>query len=447
VAYDVAMPVADRWFLGVAERFLARRTPGRLLARVAATSLPLTAVERIAGRTPEPGLADDEASPLTCALALPATAAGPLADAAVVVKDAIDVAGVPTTGGVLVGAPLASADATIVARIRAAGGRVIGKSKPTELGMDGLGPLMPWPMPRNPRAPGYFPGGSSTGTAVAVAAGLARYGLGSDGLGSVRIPSAFCGLVGLKPGRAPWLADGYRSPVRTLDVCGPMARTAADCARLWQVMAGLPIAPLAPAAPPRVGVVRQLGPGRACRVIQRAFARMIAALGAAVDPVELPGAERATLLGAMIGAIELAGGADATRPLSPAGRMNVALGRAFAPADVARLDAQRAALGAAAAAALTRAPILAMPTTAIPPPALTRALLAGGQDLALLRALGCYTPLANLCDLPAIAAPCGVDRRGRPLSIMFVAAAGRELDLLAIAAAVEATGLAEVPVE
>lgn len=441
------MPVADHRFLALSERFLRRRAPGRALARLAATSLPLVAVERIAARAPEAGLAEETPSPLVCALALAPTGRGALEDAAVVVKDAIDVAGQPTTGGVLGGAPIADADATMVARVRAAGGRVIGKTKPTELGMDGVGALMPWPMPRNPRAPGYFPGGSSTGTAVAVAAGQARYGLGSDGLGSVRIPAAFCGLVGLKPGRAAWLAHGYRTPVRTLDVCGPIARTTADCARLWQVMADLPVHDVAAAVPTRLGVVRQLGPARACRSIQRAFARALAALGVGTEMVDILGADRVTFLGGMLGAVELAESADAARPLSPAGRMNVALGRAFAPADVARLHAQRAALIDATARALDRAPILAMPTTAIPPPALSRALLAGGQDLMLLRALGHYTPLANLCDLPAIAVPSGVDDRGRPLSIMFVGAAGSEPALLALAAAVEASGVGDQPVE
>ncbi|MBK9034020.1 MAG: amidase [Myxococcales bacterium] len=435
------MPVADAGFLALSERFLRRRAPGRALTLLARTAVPALAVERMAGRAPEPGLADDDTSPLVCELDWPATAPGPLADAAVVVKDAIDLAGLTTSSGVLAGAPRADADATIVARIRAGGGRVIGKTKLTELGMDGVGALMPWPMPRNPRARGYFPGGSSTGTAVAIASGQARYGLGSDGLGSVRIPAAFCGLVGLKPGRTAWLADGYRSAVATLDVPGPLARTVADCARLWQVMAAQDVRAVAAAAPARIGVIRQLGPARACRSIQRAFARALAALDVEVVEVDVAGAGCATFLGGLIGAVELAGSSDAARPLSPAGRMNVALGRAFAPADVARLVAQRRALVDATARALERTPILAMPTTAIPPPALSRALLAGGQDLMLLRALGLYTPLANLCDLPAIAVPSGVDDRGRPLSIMFVGAAGSEDALLAIAAAVEATGV------
>ena len=86
-----------------------------------------------------------------------------------------------------------------------------------------------------------------------------------------------------------------------------------------------------------------------------------------------------------------------------------------------------------------------MPTTAIPPPALTGRLLAGGPDLLMLRALGAFTPLANLADLPAIAVPCGIDDRGRPLSIMFVAARGGETALLRLALAVERTGLGDRP--
>ena len=440
----VAMPVAGARSLALVERLLARPAAGRVLTAMAAAAAPPLAVEQLASRRPEPGLDVEAPSPIVSALEpRPTRLGGVLGGDAVVVKDAIDVAGRATSVGLADGGDVATADATMVTRVRAAGGWLLGKTAMTELGMDGVGALMPWPMPRNPRAPGYFPGGSSTGTAVAVASGLARYGVGSDGLGSVRIPAAYCGLVGLKPGRAPWLADGYRSPVRTLDVCGPIARTVADCARLWQVLDAQPIAAIAPAVPATLGVVRELGPDRAARSIQRAFARALDALGVRRVDVSIPGADRATMLGAMIGAAELADSPYAARGLTPAGRMNVALGRALAAADRARLDAQRAALVDATQRALDLAPILAMPTTAIPPPALSRALLAGGQDLLLLRALGGYTPLANLVDLPAIAVPCGVDDRGRPLSIMFIGARGSEPALLALAAAVEATGVGE----
>ncbi len=432
------MVAASAPWLRASERFLTRRQPGRALALLARTAVPVLAVERIAARRPEPGLDDESPDPLVCAvdLAAPRTD-GPLAGAAVVVKDAFDVAGLRTGLGLRDGGEVATADAALVTRLRDAGGWILGKTKMTELGTDGIGALMPYPMPRNPRAPGYFAGGSSTGTAVAVAAGLARYGLGSDGLGSVRIPAAFCGLVGLKPGFGRLPTDGYRSPVRSLDSPGPIARTVDDCARLWQVLAGEPVRALSPLAPERVGVIRQLGPDRTARVVAAAFDRAIEQLGARVERVEIPGADRCTFLGGMLGAHELVSTPLADRALSPAGRMNVALGRAFADRDVARLIAQREALREATARALEATPILAMPTTAVPPPALTRGLLDGGQDLVLLRALGAFTPLANLTGAAAIAVPCGADDRGRPLSIMFMTAAGGEETLLRIALAVE----------
>src|SRR5688572_2890377 len=214
------MPAASELFLRAGERFLARRQPGRALTLLARTSVPIFAPDWIAKREPDAGLDGADISPLACIIddAAPTAAmrAGVLGGDPVVIKDAIDVARTRTGLGLRDGGDLAEHDATVVARIRAAGGRLVGKTKMTELGTDGVGALMPYPMPRNPRAPGYFCGGSSTGTAAAVAAGLARYGIGSDGLGSVRIPAAYCGLVGLKPTHGKLPADGYRSPVETL---------------------------------------------------------------------------------------------------------------------------------------------------------------------------------------------------------------------------------------
>jgi Asp-tRNA(Asn)/Glu-tRNA(Gln) amidotransferase A subunit family amidase len=369
-------------------------------------------------------------------------------DGEVVIKDQIDVAGLRTGVGIADGGEPAAADATIVARIAAAGGRILGKAKMTELGIDGIGTLMHYPVPPNPRAPGYVPGGSSTGTAVAVATGLARYGVGGDGLGSIRIPAACCGLVGLKPSRERLPRDGIRSPVRTLDAVGPIARTAADCALLWQVMAGEPVAPLSPWVPDRIGVPRLEGPLRVSRVVRAAFDRVLdalGALGAERERVSLPGLSRATFLGGMVGASELASGSLGPRTRTPAGRRSLLLGGMFSPRDLERLAAQRAALRAEVERLLERVPVIATPTMAIPPPALTRSLAAGAAGLVTLRALGAFTPLANLADLPAIAVPCGVDDRGRPLSIMVLAARGSETALLRLALAVERTGLGERP--
>ncbi len=406
--------------------------------------VPIWRAERFATFHPEvqAGLA----SPLVDEIEPVAALAGPLEGDGVVVKDQLDVMGLRTGVGLPDGGDLADRDAAIVARIRAAGGRILGKAKMTELGMDGIGTLMPYAMPENPRAPGYSPGGSSTGTAVAVATGLARWGVGGDGLGSVRIPAAFCGLVGLKPSRTRLPREGIRSPVRSLDAVGPITRTVADCARLWQVMAGEPIEALAPWLPDHFGVPAFAEPIRVARSIRAAFDRMIAALAVPIERVALAGFENVTFLGGMTGAYELSSGPYAERTKSPGGRMSVALGRSFSTRDVERLVAQREVLRETTARVHERHPILAMPTTAIPPPAITHDLARGKTNVVLLRALGAFTPLANLCDLPAIAVPSGVDDRGRPLSIMFVAARGGETQLLRIALAVEATGLGTTPV-
>ena len=417
--------------------FLAKGRPGRALTLLARTPIPLVQPNRFADR--EPSIAREDASPLVEEVTVRAPGPGTVLLGDVVVKDQVDVAGMRTGVGCADGGELATEDAPLVARIIAAGGRIIGKAKMTELGMDGLGSLMHYAMPRNPRAPGYVPGGSSTGTAVAVASGLARWGVGGDGLGSIRIPAAFCGLVGLKPTRTRIERKGIRSPVRSLDAVGPITRTVEDCALMWQVMVGEAIAPITPWVPDKVGVpVIGL---RAARSVTAAFHRALEALSIEIERTTIPGLESATFLGGMTGAYELSTGPMRDRTITGAGRTSLALGGAFAPADVARLEAQRAALCEATDRALARTPILAMPTTAIPPPALTSDIVAGKTNVLLLRSLGAYTPLANLCDLPSIAVPCGEDDRGRPLSIMFVAGKGQETRLLQLALAVERTGL------
>ena len=433
------------WLDDVMYRAFQGVRPGRALTLLARTGAPVIGAERYAARSPEPGIAVAAASPVIEPYEAPPVTPGVL-DGDVIVKDQIDVEGLPTGVGLADRGPVAERDATLVARIRQAGGRLIGKSKMTELGIDGLGTLMHYPMPANPRAPSYCPGGSSTGTAVAVASGLVRYGVAGDGLGSVRIPAAFCGLVGLKPSRERLPRDGIRSPVRTLDAVGPIGRNVLDCAMLWQVMAGEPITPITPLSPPRIGLPVGRGPLRVAASIQAAVARALAALGSQIETVTIPGFDSITFLGGMTGSHELSTGPYAGRTTTAAGRRSLALGRAISAADYARLADQRTALREATARALETTPILAMPTTAIPPPALSKAMLAGQSEVMMIRAIGAFTPLANLCDLPAIAVPCGVDAVGRPLSIMFMAAHGNETTLLRIALAVEQTGLGKTPI-
>jgi len=419
--------------------------PGTALTFIAKRGAPVFRAEHFAGRKPEQGIEITDASPVIDPYEAPPVPRGVL-DGDVIVKDQVDVEGLPTSVGLAERGPVAERDASIIARIRQAGGRVIGKSKMTELGIDGLGTLMHYPMPANPRAPSYCPGGSSTGTAVAVASGLVRYGVAGDGLGSVRIPAAFCGLVGLKPSRERMPRDGIRSPVRTLDAVGPIGRNVEDCAMLWQVMAGETITPITPYVPPKIGLPVGRKPLRVAASVQAAVARALATLGSEVEQVPLRGFDSITFIGGMTGSHELSTGPYAGRTTTAAGRRSLALGRSITVTDYEKLTAMRTQLKDATARAFETHPILAMPTSAIPAPALSRAMLSGQSEVMMMRAIGAFTPLANLCDLPAIAVPCGVDGVGRPLSVMFMAAHGNETTLLRVALAIEQSGIGTLPI-
>ena len=403
----------------------------------------------MAARMPEAG-EHEAASAFLDERTIEPLASGPLSGSRVAVKDSLDVGGLATGLGLPDEAlddehRAVDRDATLVHRVRSAGGTVHGKARMTELGMDGVGALMPGPMIANVVAPGYLPGGSSTGTAAAVASGAVRFGIGGDGLGSVRIPAAFHGLVGLKPGAGVLPLEGYRSVAPSMDVPGPIARDVADCALMYQVLAGTALAPVKSAAPRSVGLVAGMGPELASSDQRRAFTRILDALQIARRIVTVEGAACHHGLAVAASTAELSGSSYADRTRSAQGRVNVALGRAIA-GEADAMAALRARLREGMLRALDQVDVLAMPTTAVPPPALTGALRAGGQDILLLRAIGAYTPLANLTGLPAITVPSGVDARGRPLAIMLMGRPGSEHELLAFAAALESTGLGKQPI-
>ncbi len=202
------------------------------------------------------------------------------------VKDAIDVAGVPTTMGCAAIADVAepaAADAGCVATARAAGARVVGKANLHELcyGVTGINPWYGTPV--NPLAPGLVPGGSSSGSAVAVATEEADVGFGTDTGGSVRIPAACCGIVGLKTTWGRISLDGVGALAPTLDTVGPLALDMAG------VVAGMRL--LEPGFGPAgtvtaVGRVRRPGADPA---LEQLVDRVLADWEVDVVDVELPG--------------------------------------------------------------------------------------------------------------------------------------------------------------
>jgi aspartyl-tRNA(Asn)/glutamyl-tRNA(Gln) amidotransferase subunit A len=224
------------------------------------------------------------------------------------VKDLFDTAGVKTTGGSKILADrVPRGDATVVARLKAAGAIVIGKLNMHEFAYGPEGLNAHYGTARNPWDAGRprIAGGSSSGSGVAVAAGLTPGALGSDTGGSIRIPAALCGITGIKPTYGRVSRHGVLPLAWTMDHAGPMARTAADCALLLGVMAGHDPADLSTSPRPvpdyvsaltgdvrglRVGLLRDFfvaGSAPPAAGAVEDAARLLERLGAVVDEVNL----------------------------------------------------------------------------------------------------------------------------------------------------------------
>lgn len=161
----------------------------------------------------------------------------PLAGMTLVLKDNIDLAGTVTSHGAkLAGALPALRSAPVVAALEAAGARVVAKVNLHQFAYGASSENPAWGDVTNPRHPGFTPGGSSGGTAAALAARIADIGLGTDTSGSVRMPAACCGVVGLRPRNGVLSLAGVGALCPSFDTVGPMARTVADTALVWEAL-------------------------------------------------------------------------------------------------------------------------------------------------------------------------------------------------------------------
>ncbi|WP_049557082.1 amidase [Nonomuraea sp. SBT364] len=203
---------------------------------------------------------------------------GPLDGWTFVAKDMIDVAGLPTTrGSALYGTQEALTTAPCVETLEGAGALLVGKANQHEFAWGITSENPHWGDVRNPRHAHLAPGGSSGGTAAALAAGIARFGLGTDTGGSVRIPASCCGVVGLRPSAGAVPCAGVAPLAPMFDVVGPMATSVADLTRVWEVLSGAPVDPTGSPAGWTIGVAE------GC-----ASAASFAALGAGLHEIALP---------------------------------------------------------------------------------------------------------------------------------------------------------------
>lgn len=344
------------------------------------------------------------------------------------VKDLIDMAGVPTTAGcraLAQRARPAGADAACLAGARAAGARIVGRTNLHELAL-GVTGVNPWyGTPVNPLDPALVPGGSSSGSAVAVATGEADVALGSDTGGSVRIPSACCGTAGLKTTWGRISLEGVWPLSPSLDTIGPMATDAAGLLTGMRLLEP-GFQPAAP-RPLRVGVL-------AVDADPRITAAVEAALRATeweVTTVDLPGWDDTTAAAGMLLVSEAWASDRHLVESDPDGigedvRARLALGTAID--DEARAAARKGqeAWKKEISAVLGRVDLIATPTITIYPPKLD-----DGEQLLMAR---CTLPV-NLAGLPALSLP--VPSAGPlPASIQLIGPS--EEELLAAAPVLEA---------
>jgi Asp-tRNA(Asn)/Glu-tRNA(Gln) amidotransferase A subunit family amidase len=388
----------------------------------------------VAGTAP----ADDAARP---------AGEGALAGARFVVKDVIDVAGLVTGAGNPDWAAAhepAAADAAPVAALIAAGARVAGKGQCAELAFSLSGANAHFGMPRNPAAPERDPGGSTSGPAAAVAGGLCDLGLGTDTLGSVRVPASYCGIYGYRPTHGAIANDGVLPLAQRFDTVGLLARDPALLADAAGVL--LTDAGLVDAQPPRRLVLAAdllaVAEEGVADSAGAAAERLAKATGAELERVdELPGGSLD--LGAAMAAFNVLQGVEvwanfgewvrtADPSLGPDIAARIQRASGFGRDDVSAAEPVGAAV-AAAIARLDPEAALVIPATGTPAPA--RDADAAGREAARVGA-GQLTCLATMSGAPAAALPlAGAD--GLPVGVSLVGPPGADGALLA---ACRATG-------
>lgn len=408
------------------------------IARIEAGNGAINAVTRLLR---ERALAEAEA---VDALVVAGRDPGPLAGVPYGVKDLFDVAGLTTTAGAAGRreAPPASADAEAVRRLRAAGAVLVATLNMDEYAYGFVTDNAHWGLTRNPHDLERFAGGSSGGSAAAVAAGLLPFTLGSDTNGSIRIPASLCGLYGLKPTHDALPLAGTFPFVHSLDDIGPFARSAADLALLHAVLSG--DAAAAGEDSPRVArlggwFARNLAPA-----LETALDTLCAAIGAE-QGVELPQVAQARSAAFLMTAWE--GGqlhretlARDAMAYDPATRDRLIAGAALPRSVYDEALTFRAWFAGEVARVFERFDFMIAPSTYGPAPRIDDPFIPIDGKPAPARAnLGLYTQPISFIGLPVVAAP--LVAKGLPLGIQLIGRPGEDRRLIAFAESLEARGL------
>ncbi|MGQ3017626.1 allophanate hydrolase [Phenylobacterium sp.] len=373
----------------------------------------------------------------------------PLAGVPFAVKDNIDVAGLPTTAACPAYAYNPDETATVVARLQAAGAVMMGKTNLDQFATGLVGSRTPYGIPGCVFNRDYVSGGSSSGSAVAVGAGLVAFALGTDTAGSGRVPAAFNGLVGLKPTKGRWSTAGLVPACRSLDCITVFTATAADAALVDTVAAGFDAAdpysrqpgPAAPAlgaayrmGVPRLDQLNYLGDAASERFYDQAIARL-AATGATLVEVDIaPLLEAAQLLYAGPWVAERTAAIEdllRTRPAAvhPVVRAIVQTGFGVSGLETFKGLYALQDHARSAQALWESIDVLLLPTA----PTIYRISEVLAEPFALNANLGLYTNFVNLLDMSAIAVPAGYRDNGTGFGVTLIGPAWADAALLDLA--------------
>lgn len=375
----------------------------------------------------------------------------------VAVKDEVDMVPYPTTvGTAFMGKSPATEDAVTVARLRETGALLLGKSNMHELGMGVTGVNPHHGAARNPYDSRRVTGGSSSGPAACVGAGLCPVALGADGGGSIRLPAAFCGVVGIKPtfGRVP---EGGAAPLCwTVAHIGPIAATALDCWAGYVAMAGPDVGEESTLLQPpentqwptadglagkKIGIFRQWTSDTDADVqaiFQKALAQL-AQSGAELVDVTIPNLHLSrvahlTSIISEMGASQLKHVAEHLKEYGVDIQLNLKLIEGLTASDYVQAQRVRDQTIAQMESLFEAVDFIVTPATGCLPPIIhPNAESAGESDLGTLDRIMRFAPLANLTGHPAITFPAGYAEGNVPVAIQLIGKAWSEMELLSAA--------------
>lgn len=379
----------------------------------------------------------------------------------VAVKDEMDMTPYPTTvGTAFLGKTPAREDATVVARLRSAGALLIGKTNMHEIGINVTGLNPHHGTTRNPYNPAHFTGGSSSGSATAVASGFVPVAIGADGGGSIRIPAGFCGLVGLKATYGRVSEFGAFPLDWTVAHIGPIAGSATDAALTYALIAGpdpkddISLHQPLPSIKGwddtnlkglRIGIYREWFNHADKEVVAacEAMLKQFEAMGCEVKEIVIPNLEANRIAHTVSIVSEMVQGMSQTYDEHHTEhgldvRINLALGRQFSADDYVKAQRIRTRMIAHFNKAFNDVDVILTPTTAIAAPEIKKGALPDGEsDLSVTVEIMRFATAANLTGLPAITFPVGYTQKGLPIGMQAMGRAWDEVTLLRMAYAAE----------